>query len=219
MAPGEGGHHAHRHVAVSTIITAIARRTLYDLANECITQGCPAYYCDSITGDRTVVLRSPEGRVIVGSHRGGMGQEIKGGDCLQGDKRVLRLGSWVCALSRDASGREGWFPLLRLIRHKAIKDIHLISSKRGRCPSRRIIPSWCRGGGQSGSLLTGDCSSTQSQPLFRVVNRIDLLDHVKDFSSGGRDRRSSWRQDEHRFVLTRMRTDKVHQFACLNSEV
>jgi hypothetical protein len=38
---------AHRHVAVSTMITAIARRTLYDLAKECLMQRRPAYYCDT----------------------------------------------------------------------------------------------------------------------------------------------------------------------------
>ena len=38
---------AHRHVAVSTVITAIARRTLYDLCLDCCKQGCNPYYSDT----------------------------------------------------------------------------------------------------------------------------------------------------------------------------
>ena len=38
---------AHRHVPISTVITAIARRTLYDYAKECYRQGTPVYYCDT----------------------------------------------------------------------------------------------------------------------------------------------------------------------------
>ena len=38
---------SHRHVVVSSVITSIARRTLYDLAKECYRQGHPLYYCDT----------------------------------------------------------------------------------------------------------------------------------------------------------------------------
>lgn len=38
---------AHRHVIVAAVITAIARRTLYDFAKECERQGKPLYYCDT----------------------------------------------------------------------------------------------------------------------------------------------------------------------------
>jgi hypothetical protein len=38
---------AHRHVIVAAVITAIARRTLYDYAKECLRQDLPAYYCDT----------------------------------------------------------------------------------------------------------------------------------------------------------------------------
>lgn len=37
----------HRHVPISTIITAIARRTLYDYMKACLQQGLPVYYCDT----------------------------------------------------------------------------------------------------------------------------------------------------------------------------
>lgn len=38
---------AHRHVPISTHITAIARRTLYEYMKECYRQGYPVYYCDT----------------------------------------------------------------------------------------------------------------------------------------------------------------------------
>ena len=37
----------HRHVVISAFITAIARRTLYDLAKECYRQNHPMAYCDT----------------------------------------------------------------------------------------------------------------------------------------------------------------------------
>lgn len=37
----------HRHVIIAAVITAIARRTLYDYAKECLRQEKPAYYCDT----------------------------------------------------------------------------------------------------------------------------------------------------------------------------
>jgi hypothetical protein len=38
---------AHRHVIIASVITSIARRTLYDLAKECFNQKHPLYYCDT----------------------------------------------------------------------------------------------------------------------------------------------------------------------------
>lgn len=38
---------AHRHVIVASVITSIARRTLYDFAKECYRQGHELYYCDT----------------------------------------------------------------------------------------------------------------------------------------------------------------------------
>ena len=38
---------AHRHVIVAAVITAIARRTLYDYMKECYAQGKPPYYTDT----------------------------------------------------------------------------------------------------------------------------------------------------------------------------
>jgi predicted peroxiredoxin len=37
----------HRHVPIASVITSIARRTLYDYAKECYRQGHELYYCDT----------------------------------------------------------------------------------------------------------------------------------------------------------------------------
>lgn len=122
---------AHRHVAVSTVITAIARRTLYNLAKECYRQDKPLYYCDSITGDRTVVLRSPEERVIIEpieriwERRGRDIQPYR-----YEEKEECSLGPGWTALARE-DGNTGWYPLKRLIRHKTDKLLYLISSGQG----------------------------------------------------------------------------------------
>ena len=38
---------SHRHVIIAAVITAIARRTLYNLGKECFRQDKPLYYCDT----------------------------------------------------------------------------------------------------------------------------------------------------------------------------
>ena len=194
---------AHRHVAVSTVITSIARRTLYDLANECIKQGKPSYYCDSITGDRTVVLRSPEGHVFVDPVEMVWGRRSREVAVHREEKESCVLGPGWCALSRDASGREGWFPLRRLIRHKTTKDIHLISSKRGQVSvtgDHSIMV-----GGQEVSPVDfigrGLQFDTVLAPPPEVADRIDLLDHLKDFLRVVETDVFHGNRIEHRFVV------------------
>jgi hypothetical protein len=52
---------AHRHVPISTHITAIARRTLYDFAKECYRQRKPLYYCDTDSlGTKADLPRDPK---------------------------------------------------------------------------------------------------------------------------------------------------------------
>lgn len=46
----------HRHVIVSSVITSIARRTLYDYAKDCHRQNCPTYYFDTDSISTKAVL-------------------------------------------------------------------------------------------------------------------------------------------------------------------
>ena len=174
---------AHRHVAVSTVITSIARRTLYNLAKECYRQKHALYYCDSITADRTVVLRSPEGRIIIDPvevvwKKRGRDVHVHGND-----KEACVLGDGWTALAKDDNSREGWFPLKRLIRHKTNKTAWLISSKGGQVDvtedhslvigGKEIKPAEFMEGGMQ--------FETVSAPPSVPADKIDLLEHVKDF--------------------------------------
>jgi hypothetical protein len=173
---------AHRHVVVSSFITAIARRTLFDFAKECYRQDKPLMYCDSVTGDRTVVLRSSEGRVYVDPIEVVWGKFGGAGEVWHCDKEAVVPVGWS-ALARDSSGVEGWFPLRRIIRHKTSKPVYMISSKRGQV-----------GVTEDHSLMVGgvetrpaDFVDRRSQfdvvgaPPPTVAEKIDLLSYLEGF--------------------------------------
>ena len=174
---------SHRHVIVAAVITAIARRTLYDFAKECFRQEKPLYYCDSIAPDRTVVLRSPEGKIVidpVGELWTERGKDVKS---YREDKETCELGPGWKALAKDASGKSGWFPLRRLIRHKTSKEMYLISSKRGQVhvtadhslvvDGKEIKPA---------DFIDQDLRfETVGAPEVVVAERVDLWEHVRGF--------------------------------------
>ncbi len=173
---------AHRHVVVSAFITAIARRTLFDFAKECYRQRKPLMYCDSVTGDRPLVLRSPDGRVVVDPIEetwARVGSEV---EVWHGDKESMTTKGWS-ALARDSHGVEGWFPLKRIIRHKTVKPVYLISSKRGQV-----------GVTEDHSLMVGGVETKPRDfvdegkqfdvveaPSPVVAEKIDLLSYLGDF--------------------------------------
>ena len=192
---------AHRHVVVSSFITAIARRTLYDYSKECYRQGCALHYCDSVTEDRPVVLRSPEGRIIVAPVGESWGKV--GGDVVSwhGEKEARSPVGWS-ALARDGDGREGWFPLRRLIRHRTAKPVYLISSKRGQV---RITEdhSLMVGGVETKprDFIEGDMQfDTVEAPPPVVAGVVDLLEHVKDFRRVIEPRARCKKKITHEFV-------------------
>ena len=175
---------AHRHVPIAAVITSIARRTLYDLAKECYRQGCSLYYCDSIRGDRTVVLKSPQGEVIIDPVEEVWGRSDGSVLSYHGGKEELSLGSGWSALARDSSGSEGWFPLKRLIRHKTSKGMFLISSKRGQVhvtedhslvvENEEVKPV---------AFVEKNMQfDTVAAPRLPERDVVDLFDYVKDFS-------------------------------------
>ncbi len=121
----------HEHVPISMHITAFARRTLFRFNKMCLDQGGRLYYNDSVSGDRCVVTRDPRGQVRVmpierlfDRHAGGVDRRFDG-------KEEGTLEGWE-ALSRSLeTGEEGFFPIAGIIRHKAGKVMHLVSTKEG----------------------------------------------------------------------------------------
>ncbi|MHB8107659.1 MAG: DNA polymerase [Candidatus Cryosericum sp.] len=121
----------HVHVPISAFVTAYSRGLLY----RCLKRCKKIYYCDSISGGRTVVVKSPEGRVVIVPVEElwekvrwveGRGQP----SYQDGGKEFVSPVGWS-ALAMDESGAEGWFPLKRVIRHKVKKDLWLLSTEYG----------------------------------------------------------------------------------------
>ena len=216
---------AHRHVPISCHITALSRRLLYDYVKECYAQGHPPAYMDSITGDRTVVLRSPDGRVHVDPIEEVWERDSESRKS-RGSKEVGQLAGWQ-ALARTADGTSGWFDVKKIIRHKTIKPTFLLSSKSGQT---RVT--------EDHSLVVGgeeikpeelirrgiDFETVPAQP-FVVRDEIDLFEEVKHFqrerprvvNSLGADERGiyyvGYREPKTRFKsVYRRGTKEFHSF-------
>lgn len=177
----------HRHVIVAAVITAIARRTLYDYAKICFDQKRNLYYMDSITGDRTVVLKSPEGKIVIEPVEDVWRRYGEAATEWHGVKEACRLRDWLgkgwTALAQDAGGRQGWFPLKRVIRHETSKDVYLVSSKRGQVHVTEDHSIMV--GGEE--VKPADFAERNLQfdvvkaPVPVVRELIDLYEYVKDF--------------------------------------
>ena len=174
---------SHRHVIVSSIITALSRRHLFDYAKMCTEQRKPMLYCDSITGDRTVVLKSPEGRIVIDPVESVWGSRGKDVVVHHGEKESCVLGEGWSALAKSEEGVEGWFPLTKLIRHKTTKILSLLSTKRGQVHVT-----------EDHSIMVGGVEvkpdefvvkhlqfDTVSAPVPVVADRLDLFEYVRDF--------------------------------------
>ena len=175
---------AHRHVPVAAVITSIARRTLYDFAKECYRQNHSLYYCDSISGDRTVVLRSPEGRIVIDPVEEVWSKFGVSTGVHHVDKEACVLGAGWTALARDEKGKDGWFSLKRVIRHRTHKNMFLISSKRGQVHVTEDHSLMVGGRRVSPSQFVSDNMQFDvvKAPASVVEDTIDLFDYVKDFS-------------------------------------
>jgi len=116
---------AHEHVPFAAHITANSRRLISNYLRQC---GDP-YYCDSVTGDRTVVVRRPDGRTEVMPIE--QLWELADGNRRRPDgKETAGLPGWW-ALTRSLKGEEGWFPIQGILRHATTKELWKISTKDG----------------------------------------------------------------------------------------
>lgn len=120
---------AHEWVPIAVHITATSRRNLYNFLEEAQSD---VYYCDSITGDRTVVIRSPEGRIVIEPVEDIFQDfaESMGVECHRGREYAVIPPGWE-ALAADRLGRSGWFPLLRVMAHETLKETVAIDGPHG----------------------------------------------------------------------------------------
>ena len=178
---------SHEWVPIAVHITARARANLEGHlwnAQEDI------YYCDSISSDRTVVLKSPDDRVVIRPVEKvweSIGADVAATN--ERGKEFLSPDGWQ-ALAMDKSGKEGWFPLKRLIRHRVNKTMWRISNKDGQTEVTR----------DHGLMMSASSSVTPSEfveaganfvslharPSTRVGEQIDLWEFVKDFRVASR---------------------------------
>jgi hypothetical protein len=118
------------------------------------------------------------------------------------EQRVLGEG-WT-ALAQDSGGRQGWFPLRRLIRHKTKKQVYLISSKRGQVEvtadhsimvgGREVKPQDF----VDGKMLF----ETVAAPAPVVREVVDLYDYVRGFRHSLKTDESHGGEIEHTFETT-----------------
>src|SRR5260221_8571639 len=86
-------------------------------------------YADSVTGDRTVVVRDPSDNVCIFPI-----EELWRLSQIESDgtKQRARLDGWsaLARCGKDSSG-DGWFPIRQIIRHRVDKKLWKVSTKRG----------------------------------------------------------------------------------------
>lgn len=117
-------------VEIAEGVTQTGKWLLQQVIESAASEGFDPFYGDSITGERPVVLRDPRGDVVIRKIEdvwGMFGPAMRA----PGGKRTKQPQSGWMALARASDGREGWFPLCRVIRHRVSKDIWKITTKRG----------------------------------------------------------------------------------------
>lgn len=139
-------------------------------------------YGDSISGDRPVVLRRPDGRVFIGPIEEAW-EEADDTVSRDDGKEVGTLSGWT-ALARNTEGRDGWFPVKAIIRHRTSKEMWLLSSKRGQTEVTSDHSLMVRGERvRPAEFIERGLwfDSVRAQPTGREGNVVDLFEHVSRF--------------------------------------
>lgn len=172
---------AHEWVPIAVEITSRARM---NLEGHLWYAQSDIFYCDSIGADRTVVLRSPNGDVRIEPVENAW-KIVGGEETLSRGKEFREPIGWE-ALAMDSAGKEGWFPLKTVIRHKAGKEMWKISNKDGQTEvtsdhglmldaRRKATPEAFVEQGSNFVKLKAPASKKVGAP-------IDLWDHVREAS-------------------------------------
>ncbi len=119
----------HVWVPISMHITALSRELLWNGMQGCHEAGYEVAYCDSVTGDRTVVVRDPDRMTRILPIEDLWSLAAAKEERPDG-KETSPLPGW-CALARDANGTEGWFEIATILRHRTSKTTWRIATSRG----------------------------------------------------------------------------------------
>jgi hypothetical protein len=169
---------------IGSHITALAREALWLQMQKVESLGGRVYYSDSVTGDRTTIVRSPQNRVIIEPIQK-LWERFKA-DKIPAEKEFAVTDNWQ-ALAMTSDGTQGWFPLKQIIRHQTHKTTWLISNKQGQTsvttdhgimcdPRTAIVPEKFVANGANFIKL-------KATPSTRTDETIDLFEFLKDFSS------------------------------------
>lgn len=107
---------------IAAHITALARVRLWNFMQLARSQGGKVCYCDSVTGDRTTVVRfSGRIEVLTFEDLWSRGEALS----TSRGKEFLALEGY------EALTHKGWSPIERILRHRSGKTTHRISTKDG----------------------------------------------------------------------------------------
>lgn len=143
--------------------------------------GLDAFYGDSVTGDRVVVLKDPDGYIrllpieTLWAMFGEPALTVSG-------KHYVEPAGWA-ALASDAAGNEGWFPLRKVLRHVAAKPTWRITTKHGQTEVTKDHGIMVDGREVGPEEFVGREArfTCLEAPLESVVSRVDLLHWLRDF--------------------------------------
>lgn len=163
---------------IAAWITSDARIRLHKGTQGVLNRKGKVCYMDSVTGSRCVVVQDPRGRTRV--------LPVETLYSRASEKRVRADGKEVGlyegwkALARGRAGREGWFDLGGVVRHRAGKTMHMVSTKEGQTEvtsDHGIITS--RGPiGPEEFVREGDSFERVAIPRAPVIEQVDLLEEV-----------------------------------------
>lgn len=143
--------------------------------------GLDAFYGDSVTGDRVVVLRDPRGYTRLIPIEELWAMFAHEGVTASGKDYAEPIG-WH-ALARDATGVEGWFRLCKVLKHVVSKPTWRLTTKHGQTEvttDHGIMVDGREMGPEE--FVRSDARFTCVRaPLESQLGRIDLLDWVGDF--------------------------------------
>lgn len=162
------------HIAAH--ITALARVRIWRFMKAAMEAGGEVFYCDSVTGDRTTVVRSQEKGIEVLTF-----EELWSRAQATASNRGKESANLV---GYEALTEAGWNTIEKVIRHRSGKVTHRITTKHGQTQVTLDHGIMVDGVETSPeSFVESEASFTKVRvPPAIPLERIDLLDYVRDWS-------------------------------------
>ena len=181
-----------------SLITARARTVIWricvDVERGKYGRGKKVAYLDSVTGDRTVILQSPDKRTEIVPIAEFWNEFSDQSNAIRGKEFVVPKG-WM-ALASDIPGKQGWFPIEKIVRHKVDKTIWTVTNKDGQTSVTEDHGIMiCTQGGEY--MAAGPAQFVKQGANFiklkaprseRVGERIDIMEFLSSFRHPGAGR-------------------------------